>query len=215
MEKTKTFKPCKVCLSPYRAQIEAAWKRSSPIQRDSKLKNQLFQKYHTEFGTNDHYNFNTHLNKHFAKAHYNRAKLLLNFQTPPDSPFSKEYEMDARAMQKANVSLAELSQSLLNIGAQMAEYYTEHPLDAVQNLNFRDIMAAQDSITKRMMVETQKDMVKIQMARLFSGQMPKEFKFIDGELDDKDDSKSLIRLLSKNQKWPDFLCSGDVGTPPT
>lgn len=194
------FSACRICLSPFRTQIEAAWKSVTPIEREQWMKAELFRKYHSFIQIVGKKAFNKILRIHFSPNHMRKAKLLVNLQMPPTSPQAKEAVKKANDLAESAITLNTLSQSLLNIGQKMADYYAEHPLDAVANLNFRDIMAAQDSITKRMAVETQKDMVKIQMARLFSGQLPKEFKFEEGKLVDENGAESLIRLLAGNQK---------------
>jgi len=181
------FHPCQVCTNPYRYQIEEAWK-NKPV-RNKNVRHSIADRFMPELGIKLKVTFFKAMDNHFHKEHFRESKKYPYLGRPDDSP-----------QKIPQTSINELSQSLLDIGKQMADYYKENPQAAIRNLNFRDIFAAQDTITKRMMVQVERDAVKIQMAKLFSGQMPKTFKFEEGKLVDENDSQSLIRLLSEDTK---------------
>lgn len=185
-----SYRPCRVCYSPYRYQIEQAW-RNKPLRDLTKTHRMaIVKKYTTELGLKSERTALRLLQLHHQSSHFKAAQKFPYLEHPKGSP-----QPDV-----SKTTLNELSQSLLDIGKQMADFYQKNPELAVQNLSFRDIFAAQDTITKRMMVDVQKDAVKVSMAKLFSGQMLPKFKIEEGKVIDEDDSKSLIRLLSENSE---------------
>lgn len=175
-KKKKKFVPCQFCLSPYRYQIEQAFK--SGVKRP-----EIADHYHSELKYATKGSFVRALQRHFEADHFKKAKKV----APAVAPKGSEHKMP-------NATLKGLSQSLLNIGQDMVEYYKDNPLVARKELNFREIIKAQDALTNRMKVEVQQDALKLAMAKFFGGFIPQnKGEVIDGE-------ESEISLLPENKE---------------
>lgn len=145
----------------------------------------MAKKYKRKLNIKINSTFHSLVDKHMAADHQKLAVQYPYLGKPKNSP---------QKLPKA--SLGSLSQSLLDIGKDMADHYKNNPNDARKDLTFNQIFKAQDSLTKRMEVEVQQSALKLQMAKLFSGQLPEELQIEEGELVDESE-ESLISLLQE------------------
>lgn len=178
MAKRKKFTPCKICTSPFRYQIESAWK-NKPV-RSKSARTAIAEKYQGELGYKTRNAFYRAVQRHFE--HFKQAQRFPYLVKPDKSP---------HAIPKS--SLTSLSQSLLDIGGKMANFYKENPSEARKKLSFNEIFKAQDALTNRMRVEVQQNALKIAMAKLFGGFLEEDVE--EGELLDEE---SPMAVLSEN-----------------
>jgi len=167
------FKPCQICNSPYRNQIENAWNNNVP-------RREIFEHFSPLLGHSTVHATEAACRRHFAKAHYSKAKKHIPLNAPADSPH-----------RMSKTSLNELAQGLMDIGGNMVSFYKDNPLVARKELKIGEIMKAQDSVTNRMKVQVTQDALKLQMAKMFGGFIGE---VIEGEIDE-DPTESPTALL--------------------
>jgi len=178
MPKTKTkrayissFRPCQLCNSPYRSQIEQTWKAGVP-------RKEIYDHFMSKTGHKSPLSLEAACYRHFAKKHYNEAKKHIPLNAPADSPH-----------RMSTTNLNDLSQGLMDIGAGMVDFWKDNPLVARKELKIGEIMKAQDSVTNRMKVQVTQDALKLQMAKMFGGFLGDT---IEGELVDEDPPTTLL-----------------------
>lgn len=157
-KQTKHYTPCKLCTSPYRYQVESAWKNKP--KRNKEARTAIAKRYKQYFGHKHNDSFYRMVQLHFENPHYRHSKKMPYLEPPPDA---------VRRPDTSPATLKSFAQGLLDLGQAQIEYYKANPDKARKNFKFADVTKAQDSVSKRMAVETQKSAMHLQMAKMFGG----------------------------------------------
>ncbi len=167
------FRTCQFCTSPYRYQIENAWKSRKLSRRE------IYQHFMPMTGHKSEASIEKACHRHFRKDHFEKAKKIVSLETPPGT-FNK----------MTPTSLDELAQGLMDIGGDMVKFYQQNPLVARKELSINEIMKAQDSVTNRMKVQVTQNALKLMMAKMFGGFVGDP---IEGEIVDEDSPTALLQ----------------------
>jgi len=168
-----TFRPCPVCLSPWRSEIEGMY-------RDRKEIKTIALKYRERFP--DYKNWRTvHalFTRHFK--HQALASAIEATQVPNDPT----------AIVLPRTTLESLAQRLLDIGGKGIEFYEKNPSFA-SKLPLKYALDAQKLLIMRQRNQISENALKISLARMFGGfplEMPAA---VEGELVDVPDKPAGI-----------------------